>query len=347
MEYYCIEHSIFKTEPLKTEEVKYRRLGKTNLNVSEISLGTWQVGGGWGKAFNEKTASAIIETALGLGVNFLDTADVYDGQLSERKVGKYVKAKRDQLYIATKIGRRINPHIAEGYTAEIIEKYIDEALINTGLGYLDLVQLHCPPSAVYHKDEIFKKLEEIKARGKVRHFGVSVEKIDEAIKATDYDVIETVQIIFNMFRQRPIDDCFEILKSRDIGIIVRVPLASGLLSGKMTSVRKFDKDDHRNFNKNGEIFDKGETFSGVPLDDGFKAVEDIKMLFQTEELFRAALKWILMFKEVSTVIPGASKPDQVISNIDSIKWPELSDLEMKSVKEIYDSHISKHVHQSW
>lgn len=327
--------------------MNYRRLGKTNLNISEISLGTWQVGGGWGKDFNFKIANEIIESALEKGVNFLDTADVYDNQLSEQVVGKLVAANRDQLYIATKIGRRINPHLAEGYTPEILERYVDEALTNTGLAYLDLVQLHCPPTAVYFKDEIFQRLEKIKTSGKVRHFGVSVEKVEEAIKATEYDVIETVQIIFNMFRQKPAEQCFQILKSRDIGIIVRVPLASGLLSGKLSSESNFEKDDHRNFNRNGEVFDKGETFSGVPLKAGFEAVDALKTTFKTEALYEVALKWILMFDEISTVIPGASRPSQVYSNIESIKREFLTNMEMSAVKKIYDQYIKPHVHESW
>jgi len=188
--------------------MNYRRLGKTGIEVSDISLGTWQVGGGWGKPFDEKTASKIIETALEQGVNFLDTADVYDDQLSEKMVGKYVGAHRSKLFIATKIGRRINPHVAKGYTPEAVEQYVNEALINTGLEYLDLVQLHCPPSEVYHNEALFQKLEAIKRSGKVRHFGVSVEQVSEAVQASHFEVIETVQIIFNMFRQKPIKECF-------------------------------------------------------------------------------------------------------------------------------------------
>ncbi|MFY0599258.1 MAG: aldo/keto reductase [Cyclobacteriaceae bacterium] len=327
--------------------MRYRRLGKTELKVSEVSLGTWQVGGGWGQEFDESAASQIIEQALEVGVNFLDTADVYDAQQSERMVSKYVGVNRDQLYIATKMGRRISPHVDAGYTPEILEKYVDEALINTGLEYLDLVQLHCPPTETYYREEIFKKLEEIKVSGKVRHFGVSVEKVEEAIQAVSYDVIESVQIIFNMFRQKPLDECFKVLRSRDVGVIVRVPLASGLLSGKMDPDRVFHKEDHRNFNRNGEIFDKGETFSGVPLEAGFKAVNELKSLFETDELYTYALKWILMFSEVSTVIPGASRPSQVRSNITSAEMPDLREDQMDSVREIYDKHVRTYVHQNW
>ncbi len=327
--------------------MKQRRLGKTGLSVSEISLGTWQVGGGWGASFNEKTAAGIIEKSLSLGINFLDTADVYDEQQSEQMVGKYVGEHREQLYIATKIGRRIDPHVTEGYTPDVLEKYVDEALVNTGLEYLDLVQLHCPPTPVYQRDEIFQKLEEIKRSGKVRHFGVSVEKVEEAVAASAYDVVETVQIIFNMFRLKPLEVAFPTLKQRDIGIIVRVPLASGLLSGKMTPGRTFEPGDHRQFNQNGEVFDKGETFSGVPLSVGFPAVERLKVLFQTEELYKYALRWVLMFEEVSTVIPGASRPEQVSSNLAAAAMPTLSEEQLTMVETIYEEDIKAHVHELW
>lgn len=327
--------------------MKYRKLGRTELEISEISLGTWQVGGGWGGSFDQQTADRIISTAVAHGVNFLDTADVYDDQQSERSVAKFVKDKRDKLFIATKIGRRLNPHIAEAYTPEAMEAYVNDALKNTGLDYLDLVQLHCPPTAVFQYDDLFAKLEAIKQSGKVRHFGVSVEKVEEARMAADYEVIETVQIIFNMFRMKPIGACFLMLQEREIGVIARVPLASGLLSGKMSAERTFDKNDHRHFNRNGELFDKGETFSGVPLSEGLKAVDELKQLFGSEEIYKYALKWILQFSTVSTVIPGASKPEQVIANIEAAALPDLTIEQMRGVEEIYGKYILEHVHHLW
>ncbi len=327
--------------------MKYRKLGRTDLIISEISLGTWQVGGGWGGAFDPKIADRIISTAIERGVNFLDTADVYDAQQSEQTVGRYVKDKRDQLYIATKVGRRIDPHVAEGYTPEAIEMYVDEALKNTGLDYLDLVQLHCPPTEVYQFDDLFAKLEEIKQSGRVRHFGVSVETVEEARMAADYEVVESVQIIFNMFRLKPITMCFPLMQEREIGVIARVPLASGLLSGKMTANREFDQNDHRYFNRNGEMFDKGETFSGVPLMDGLRAVDKLKELFGTDELYKYALKWILQFSTVSTVIPGASRPEQVISNIEAADLPDLTVEQMRGVEHVYGEYIMNHVHKQW
>lgn len=327
--------------------MQYRTLGRTGLKVSEISLGTWQVGGGWGGDFDRKIADRIIQTAIDHGVNFLDTADVYDDQQSERAVAEFVKKDREKLLIATKIGRRLDPHTAEAYTPDAMEAFVDDALKNTGLDYLDLVQLHCPPTPVFKDDELFARLEKIRASGKVRHFGVSVEKVEEAITAADYEVVETVQIIFNMFRQKPAEECFKVLRERNIGVIARVPLASGLLSGKMTADRQFESNDHRNFNRNGEAFDKGETFSGVPLDLGLKAVDELKTLFGDDALYKYALRWILNFSEISTVIPGASRPEQVISNIEAAALPAFNEDQLASVKKIYDEYIRSAVHENW
>ena len=325
----------------------YRTLGKTGLNVSEVSLGTWQVGGGWGGDFDRATAKKIIEAALDQGVNFLDTADVYDSQQSEKVVGEYVKADRDNLLIATKIGRRLQPHVADAYTPDAMEQFVDEALRNTGLEYLDLVQLHCPPTAVYQKEELFVRLDEIKKKGKVRHFGVSVESVEEAITAADYTVVETIQIIFNMFRFKPAEEAFKVLNKENIGIIARVPLASGLLSGKMTANTQFHEGDHRHFNKHGEAFDKGETFSGVPLALGLTAADELKKVFGDDELYKYALRWVLMCPEVSTVIPGASRPEQVIANTQAARLPALSVGQMQAVKDIYDRYIREEVHKQW
>lgn len=327
--------------------MNYRKLGRTDLEISEISLGTWQVGGGWGGSFDRRVADEIIQTALDHGVNFLDTADVYDDLQSERAVADFVRKDRSSVYIATKIGRRLDPHTAEAYTPEALEQFVNDALTNTGLDYLDLVQLHCPPTPVYEYQEVFQKLEEIKATGKVRHFGVSVEKVEEAEIAATYEVVESVQIIFNMFRQKPAEQLFNMLHSRGIGVIARVPLASGLLSGKMTADRQFDVNDHRHFNRNGELFDKGETFSGVPMTVGLKAVDQLKELFKDGELYEYALKWILEFEAVSTVIPGASRPEQVISNIKAASLPAFSEEHIRSVKAIYDELIKPEVHHLW
>lgn len=246
--------------------MNYRKLGGTDIEVSEVSLGTWQVGGGWGGGFDEKAAAKILHEAVDGGVNFIDTADVYDDGKSEAAVGRLLKERSEQLYVASKCGRQINPHVSEGYTPEALRKYVEASLKNIGIETLDLIQLHCPPTAVYRRDEIFELFDRLKEEGKIKHLGVSVEKVTEAELALNYPNVKTVQIIFNMFRQKPADSFFELAKAKDVGVIVRVPLASGLLSGKMDRERVFDKNDHRHFNREGQAFDKGETFSGVDFE---------------------------------------------------------------------------------
>lgn len=328
--------------------MEYNLLGKTGLNVSTVSLGTWQVGGGWGARFDVRHAKSILHQALDEGVNFFDTADVYDDQQSEKAVGQIVKENRESMHIATKIGRRINPHIAKDYTPDVLEKFVDEALFNTGLDELDLVQLHCPPSEIYESDEVFERLELIRKKGKVLNFGVSVETVAEAEKASAYDVVSTVQIIFNMFRHKPLETCFPLLQKKNIGILARVPLASGLLTGKYQRDTQFRADDHRQFNRNGEFFDKGETFSGVDYEQGLKAVAELKEIFDgTEHLFHYAIRWVLMHDAVSTVIPGASSPSQVKSNSQSLQLPQFSQEQMDAVKSVYDKYFREKIHNLW
>ncbi len=328
--------------------MEYRILGKTGLKISSVSLGTWQVGGGWGARFDTSQAKSILHQALDEGINFFDTADVYDDQQSEKVVGQTVRENRQSTHIATKIGRRINPHIAKGYTPDVLEKYVDEALFNTGLDELDLVQLHCPPPEVYDSEEVFERLALIRKKGKVLNFGVSVETVAEAEKASTYDVVSTIQIIFNMFRHKPLETCFPMLKKKNIGILARVPLASGLLTGKYQRDTKFRADDHRQFNRNGEAFDKGETFSGVDYEQGLKAVDELKEIFDnTEHLYHYALRWVLMHDGVSTVIPGASSPSQVQSNSQSLLLPPFSQEQMDAVKSVYDRYFRKNIHDLW
>ncbi|WP_318310606.1 aldo/keto reductase [Flagellimonas crocea] len=328
--------------------MKYRRLGKAGINVSEISLGTWQVGGKWGSGFDDSLAEKIINEAIDAGVNFIDTADVYEAGASEAAVGRVVKSRSEKVFVATKCGRQINPHVNEGYTAETLRKFVENSLKNTGLECLDLIQLHCPPTEVYYRPEIFELFDRLKHEGKIKNLGVSVEKVEEGLKAIEYPNVNTVQIIFNMFRQRPSELFFEQAKKKDIGVIVRVPLASGLLTGKFSSNSTFDKDDHRFFNRDGAAFDKGETFSGVPFNVGLQAVEKLKTLFpQKENLAPVALRWILDFEEVSCIIPGASKVEHLKSNLQSVELPPLSEQERSAIGTIYDEHIKKYVHQLW
>ncbi|OXB04737.1 aldo/keto reductase [Flavobacterium plurextorum] len=328
--------------------MNYRKLGKTNFNISEISLGTWQVGGKWGSGFNDKTADELINTAIDNGVNFIDTADVYENGLSEIAVGRVVRSRSERIYVATKCGRNINPHINEEYQPKVLQKFVEDSLRRTGLETLDLIQLHCPPTEVYYRPEIFELFDRLKEQGKILNLGVSVEKVEEALKAIEYSNVTTVQIIFNLFRQRPSQLFFSEAKKKDIGIIARVPLASGLLTGKFDSKTTFDTQDHRNFNRNGDAFDKGETFSGIDYELGLKAVEKLKTLFpETANLAPIALQWILSFNEVSCIIPGASKKEHVLSNLSIYDLPNLSPEKISAMNKIYEEYVKPSVHQLW
>jgi aryl-alcohol dehydrogenase-like predicted oxidoreductase len=328
--------------------MKYRTLGKTGFKISEISLGTWQVGGKWGSGFDHALAENILKTALDEGINFIDTADVYENGESEKAVGKILKNSSERVYVATKCGRQINPHINEGYTPEILRKYVEGSLKRLGLDCIDLIQLHCPPTEIYYRPEIFGEFEKLKVEGKILNLGVSVEKVEEAIKAIEFDNVTAVQIIYNIFRQRPHEYFFKKAAEKNVGIIVRVPLASGLLTGKFSKTSAFEAGDHRNFNRHGEMFDKGETFSGIPFELGVDAVEKLKAILpENMALTEMALKWILMKPEVSCIIPGASKVDQVHSNIKASNVPDLHPATLKKIDTIYHEDVKKHVHQLW
>lgn len=327
--------------------MKMRKLGRTGIEVSEIGLGTWQVGGRWGTPFSHGNADAILHKAVDLGVNFIDTADVYGDGESEKAVGRLVRNRPERIYIATKCGRRLEPHTKEAYTPNALRGFVEDSLDNTGLEQIDLVQLHCPPNEVYYRPEIFGLFNDLIAEGKVGHLGVSVEKVEQALKAIEYDNVDTVQIIFNIFRQRPAGLFFEQAKKRDIGVIIRVPLASGLLTGTYTRHSEFEKGDHRRDNREGELFDKGETFAGLDYEDGLEAVKALRQVFPKISLTQLALRWILMFDTVSTVIPGASKVSQVESNIAASGLPPLITSEMEVIREIYASTVKDAVHHRW
>lgn len=318
------------------------------MNVSAISIGTWQVGGKWGSAFDDANAAAILNKAIDSGINFIDTADVYSDGLSEKAVGNIVKSRSEKIYVATKCGRQIQPHVNNGYQPAVLRKYVEDSLQRLQLETIDLIQLHCPPTEVYYRPEIFELFDQLKAEGKIQHLGVSVEKVEEALKAIEYDNVCTVQIIFNMFRQRPAELFFAEAKKKDIGIIVRVPLASGLLTGTFSAQTNFESGDHRQFNRNGEAFDKGETFSGIDYATGLAAVEALKAVFpQQPNLAPLALKWILQFDAVSCIIPGASNNRQVDSNISALQMSELSEAQLAGVQQVYEKYIKKSVHQLW
>lgn len=328
--------------------MEYRILGKTEFKISEISLGTWQVGGKWGSGFDDKKAEEILNTAIDSGVNFIDTADVYEDGLSEAAVGRVVRARSEKIYVATKCGRRISPHVNEGYTPEALTKFVEDSLKNTGLDRLDLIQLHCPPTDVYYRPEIFQVFEQLQKQGKIDKLGVSVEKVEEGIKALEYENVSSVQIIYNLFRQRPQEKFFKMASQKNVGIIVRVPLASGLLTGKFSKNSHFSPEDHRNFNRNGEAFDKGETFAGVNFERGVEAANALKAVFPDKEnLAPMALKWILRQPEVSTVIPGASKVEHLRSNVSVYDAPGLSEDQIEQMNRVYEDFIKEEVHQRW
>lgn len=326
--------------------MNYRKFGNNGKEVSEIGLGTWQLGTKWGDPFNEEEGLKILDAAYKSGISFIDTADVYNDGNSEITIGKYIKKDRDHFFITTKCGRKLNPHTAEMYTPDAIEKYIDDSRKRMDIEKIDLVLLHCPPTSVYKKKEIFDKLEELKTKGKIANYGVSIEKVSEGIEAMNYG-ISAIEVIFNMFRLKPLEELFPKAKEKNIAIIVRVPLASGLLTGKYNKDTKFGENDHRTFNRDGKAFDKGETFSGVDYDLGLEAVEELKKVFNTDDLVPYALKWILMHDAVTVVIPGASKEEQVYSNNRALDIPDLTEEQMKAVEDIYNKYIRSSVHDNW
>ena len=327
--------------------MEYRELGRTGWKVSTISFGAWAIGGTWG-AVEDKDSLAALHKALDRGVNFFDTADVYGDGHSERLLAKLRKERRDAFYIATKAGRRLNPHEAAGYNRQNLTTFIERSLKNLETHALDLLQLHCPPSPVYYMPEVFEVLDDLVKQGKIRHYGVSVEKVEEALKAIEFPNVQSVQIIFNLFRQRPRDLFLGEAQRRRVGILARLPLSSGLLSGKFNRSSTFSRDDHRNFNRQGEAFDRGETFSGIDFELGLKAVEALRPLVPAgTSLTQMALRWILMFPAVTCAIPGAKRPDQAEENIKAADLPPISPDVMKKIDEIYTRQIRPHVHHYW
>ncbi len=327
--------------------MNYRVLGKTNIKVSEISLGCWQLGGKWGDSFDQELAKNTLQIAIDNNINCFDTADVYQGGLSEKSIGTFIQTQTEKTFVITKAGRYSNPHVASAYNKNQIKEYINNSRKNIGVETLDMVLLHCPPTDVYYNPDMFKALDSFKQEGLIKHYGVSVERVEEGIKALEYDGVSAIEIIFNMFRPRPMELLFKLAKEKNVGIIVRVPLASGLLTGKFSKDTTFSPGDHRTFNRQGEAFDKGETFSGVNYELGLQAVEELKSVFKDKNLAQIALRYILMFDAVSTIIPGASSPKHVEQNVQSSDLPPLTDSEMNEVKRIYDTYIKDSVHHLW
>lgn len=327
--------------------MKERKFGHAEKSVSEIGFGAWAIGGSWGDVA-ESDAKAALHAALDSGTTFIDTADVYGDGRSERIIADVLKERSGpRPFVATKAGRRLDPHVAQGYTAANLSAFVDRSLKNLQMERLDLVQLHCPPTEVYYRPEVFDAMDRMVAAGKISSYGVSVEKVEEGLKAIEYPGVKSVQIIYNIFRQRPARFIQE-ARDRGVAVIVRVPLASGLLTGKMTRETTFAANDHRLFNRNGEAFDKGETFAGVPYDVALEAVEEIPSLVpQNATMAQFALRWILMNDGVTTVIPGAKNAAQAKANAEASELPPLTDSAMEVLRALYLQKIAPFVHQQW
>ena len=327
--------------------MQYRELGSTGWKVSAISFGAWAIGGTWGNVKDEESFAAL-NRALDLGVNFFDTADVYGDGHSEKLLARLRKERSEKFHVATKAGRRADPHVAEAYNKKNLTSYIERSLKNLEVETLDLLQLHCPPTQVYYMPEAFDALDELTKEGKILHYGVSVEKVEEALKAIEYPNVKTVQIIFNIFRQRPLDLFFRQVQRRKIGILARLPLSSGMLTGKMKKDMSFESDDHRQGNRQGEWFDKGETFSGLDYEIGLQAVEELRPLVpEGMTMTQMALRWILMSPAVTCAIPGAKRTAQVEENVKAADQPELSDEAMRQIRAVYDKYARPQVHHRW
>jgi aryl-alcohol dehydrogenase-like predicted oxidoreductase len=327
--------------------MQYRDLGRTGWKASTISFGAWAIGGTWGRV-DDRESLAALHRAVDLGVNFIDTADVYGDGHSERLVGQLRRERREEIHIATKAGRRLQPHTTEGYNRKNLTAFVERSLKNLGVDAIDLLQLHCPPSEVYYRPEVFGALDDLAASGKLHYYGVSVENPEQALKAIDFPNVQSVQIIFNLFRQRPAELFFGEAKRRGVGILARVPLASGLLTGKMRPDTRFESTDHRQFNRHGEMFDAGETFSGVDYQTGLQAVEELRAACPPGLcLAQFALRWILTFDAVTCAIPGAKRSDQVEQNCAAADLPPLSEAVMAAARRIYDQLIREQVHYRW
>ena len=326
----------------------YRPLGRTGWNISSISYGAWAIGGdAWGRTDDAESMRSL-HRAIDLGVNFIDTADVYGDGHSERLVGRLRRERKEEILVATKAGRRLDPHVAEGFTRRNLSAFVERSLENLGTDAIDLLQLHCPPPDVYDMPEVFGILDDLVAAGKLRHYGVSVERVEEALRAARYPNVQSIQIIFNMFRLKPAEQLFPLVREKRIGILARVPLASGLLSGKLRRDSTFERTDHRSYNRHGESFDVGETFSGVDYETGLQAVEELRPLVPPDAtLAQLALRWILMFPEVTAAIPGARDARQTEDNVRAAELSPLTDDVMARARDVYDRHIRPSVHHRW
>jgi aryl-alcohol dehydrogenase-like predicted oxidoreductase len=328
--------------------MQYRPLGTTGFDVSTISFGAWAIGGTWGKV-DDQTSLAALHKAIDMGVNFIDTADVYGDGRSEQLIARLRRERpRDTIIVATKAGRRLPVQSPEGYSAANLAAWVDRSRKNLEMDCLDLLQLHCPHPKVYDRADVFGHLDDLVRAGKIRHYGISVETVAEALRGILHPGVQSVQIIFNMFRLKPAEQFFAAAKARKVGILARVPLASGMLTGKMTAQSEFARDDHRRFNRQGKAFDKGETFSGVPYDLGLHLVEELRKLCPAgASMTQFALRWITMFDAVTCAIPGAKSPEQVADNMSAADRPPLPQATMEAVQRMYDAHLRAIIHPQW
>lgn len=327
--------------------MRYRALGRTGWEISEISFGAWAIGAEWGSVSDTESLAAL-HKAVDCGVNFIDTADVYGMGRSERLIAQLRRERPGEILVATKAGRRLSPHTADGYNAKNLARFVEDSLRNLSTDCLDLLQLHCPPAEVYYRREVFGALDQLVAAGKIRFYGVSVEKVEEALKAIEFPNVQSIQIIFNCFRQRPKELLFDEARKRRVGVLARVPLASGMLTGKLSANSRFEPDDHRNFNRHGERFDAGETFAGVDYETALEAVEEIRRVLPAGfRMAQLALRWILMFEDVTCAIPGGKRPAQVAENCAAGELPALSPGVMEEIEKVYNGRIRELVHARW
>jgi aryl-alcohol dehydrogenase-like predicted oxidoreductase len=327
--------------------MRYRSLGRTGWKVSDVSFGAWAIGSAWGQVSDQDSLAAL-NKAIDCGVNFIATADVYGDGRSERLIAQLKKHRKEEIIVATKAGRRLAQQTEAGYSRQNLTSWIEDSLRNLATDCLDLLQLHCPPTLLYEHDEVFGILDDLVRAGKIRYYGVSVERVSEALRSIEHPNVQTVQIIFNCFRQRPAERFFAEAKRRQVGILARVPLASGLLTGKFSQNSTFSADDHRNFNRHGEAFDVGETFSGVDYATGLEAVEEMRALVPPKvSMSQFALRWILMFDAVSCAIPGGKRPEQVAENCAASDLPPLTGQAMAAIRGIYERKILALVQNRW
>ncbi|WP_273835359.1 aldo/keto reductase [Guptibacillus sedimenti] len=319
--------------------MKYRQLGQTDLKVSEVSFGTWAIGGAWGKT-NDAQALESLQYAIDAGVNFFDTADVYGDGHSEELLAKATKGQEDKIHIATKFCRAGDIYDQATYSEESVRSYCEASLKRLERDQIDLFQIHCPPIEILKDGAVFQVLDKLKEEGKIRYYGVSVETVEEGLLCLDYPGVSTLQVIFNLFRQKPLEELFPKAYEQGVGILTRVPLASGLLTGKFKKNSTFEKDDHRHFNRNGEAFNVGETFAGIEFEKGVELSSEIDWIARDREsMTTAALKWILEHKEVSCVIPGFKNSDQVKQNLKAVEVPDFTKEEMEKLKAFYEQEV--------